>query len=242
MDDDMIEASHKSIAVGTDETDEEESEPFEIPLASDYDPDKKFDWSSDALVSGPPAGAHGLDSELSFADLEAADRSAEPSTTPPASDFGISGAETLEMDRESFASLDSNEDSGIDDEAEILDLDLDLELSPSYAANPIDSSDPYQATDPEPRLAEPEAYTELDEDPDAAIHETIPYDIGEQPPIREPEERVEPDNFPPGLIDEISQRVIEKLSDAVVREIARIEVPRIAEKLIREALDGTKRN
>lgn len=39
------------------------------------------------------------------------------------------------------------------------------------------------------------------------------------------------------LIDTIVERVLAKLNDSVVREVAREEVPRIAEKLMREALE-----
>lgn len=45
----------------------------------------------------------------------------------------------------------------------------------------------------------------------------------------------------PEMIDLIVQRVLEKLSDRVVREVAREEVPKVAEKLIREALDNSGR-
>ncbi len=41
----------------------------------------------------------------------------------------------------------------------------------------------------------------------------------------------------PEFVALVSQRVIEKLSDSVIREIAQDAVPRIAEKLIREALE-----
>jgi CheY-like chemotaxis protein len=44
------------------------------------------------------------------------------------------------------------------------------------------------------------------------------------------------------VIDRIVDRVMEKLSDSVVREVAMREVPRIAEKLMREALDQEERN
>ena len=41
----------------------------------------------------------------------------------------------------------------------------------------------------------------------------------------------------PELIELITQRVIERLSDRAVREVAQEAVPRIAEKLMREALE-----
>lgn len=43
--------------------------------------------------------------------------------------------------------------------------------------------------------------------------------------------------FSPELIEAIAQRVLEKLSDKAVRDAAKEAVPRIAEKLIREALE-----
>ncbi|HVF47055.1 MAG TPA: response regulator [Pyrinomonadaceae bacterium] len=45
----------------------------------------------------------------------------------------------------------------------------------------------------------------------------------------------------PELVELVAQRVIEKLSDQVVREIALDAVPRVAEKLIREALSQDKK-
>ena len=48
-------------------------------------------------------------------------------------------------------------------------------------------------------------------------------------------------DLPPELIALIVTGVLEKLSDSVVREIAQEAVPRIAEKLIREALEEDKK-
>lgn len=72
---------------------------------------------------------------------------------------------------------------------------------------------------------------------DPAIHDTIPYEPGEQPPVADVEPEPEVEHFSPELIERIANRVIERLSDSVVREVAKEEVPRIAEKLIREALE-----
>ncbi|MFZ1702418.1 MAG: response regulator [Pyrinomonadaceae bacterium] len=46
-------------------------------------------------------------------------------------------------------------------------------------------------------------------------------------------------NMSPEFITAVAQKVLESLSDRVVREVAKEAVPQIAEKLIREALDGT---
>ncbi len=59
--------------------------------------------------------------------------------------------------------------------------------------------------------------------------------------LHEPETAAEPapkaDAISPELIEMIAQRVIDKLSDKVVREVALEAVPRITENMIREALD-----
>ena len=59
-------------------------------------------------------------------------------------------------------------------------------------------------------------------------------DAAEAPAIAENGDLKEPS---PELISLIARRVVEMLSDSVVREIAQTAVPRIAEKLIREALE-----
>lgn len=49
-------------------------------------------------------------------------------------------------------------------------------------------------------------------------------------------------NMSPEFITAVAQKVLESLSDRVVREVAKEAVPQIAEKLIREALDGNKKD
>lgn len=53
---------------------------------------------------------------------------------------------------------------------------------------------------------------------------------------------VTPRSASPELIEMIANRVVEKLSDRAIRDVARETVPQIAEKLIREALDTEKKN
>jgi DNA-binding response OmpR family regulator len=68
-----------------------------------------------------------------------------------------------------------------------------------------------------------------------------------EPEVNEPE--TSPDQTPETetagpsseFITLVAQRVVEKLSDAVIREIAQDAVPRIAEKLMREALEQDKK-
>jgi len=53
---------------------------------------------------------------------------------------------------------------------------------------------------------------------------------------------VGPEEPSPDLIALIAQRVVERLSDKVIREVAQTAVPAIAEKLIREALEDGKKD
>jgi hypothetical protein len=57
------------------------------------------------------------------------------------------------------------------------------------------------------------------------------------------QETLQPESFEltEAEIELIAKRVVEKLSDHIIRDIARDAVPRIAEKLIREALDQDKK-
>lgn len=57
-----------------------------------------------------------------------------------------------------------------------------------------------------------------------------------------PAPAIEQNGVTPELIDEIVGRVLERLSDKTVREVALDAVPRIAEKLIREALEAGSKN
>jgi CheY-like chemotaxis protein len=83
---------------------------------------------------------------------------------------------------------------------------------------------------------------------DPAIHDSIsdteefrsPYAVNEIDRAAEPvKETTEPSRLEltEDTINLLAKRIVEKLSDRVVRDIAQEAVPRIAEKLIREALD-----
>jgi CheY-like chemotaxis protein len=239
MDDDMIEASPRMPASFSDDI-----EPVSIPLRDNYDPDTKFDWSPDALVSDPepePPQQPAFEPRFVFTNDEPApvpDNSNGQATESEPSDLGINGMDTLEMDPADLHTADEHGADDPDDDSEILDLDIGPSISQRHEDTSLSEST--EVAQPVEKERNVEFLPEFDDEPDPAIHDTIPYAVGEQPPILDPEEVVIPDAFPPELVDKIAQRVIEKLSDSVVREIARIEVPRVAEKLIREALDGRK--
>lgn len=279
MDDDMIVASHQA---PEPEAEAESPVPgaISIPLVENYDPDKKFDWSSEELVTdsgSEPESAQTsgfeprfvfadddeferetAESELHSADAVETDQAPEDRDQPE-----IAGMDTIEMDRGDLHAQEQESVELSEEESEILDLDLDLDLDAQGPAvvEPGASVVPYEPERPvetpseqeaeiSPELGEGDEYEhsapdqpadETDEEPDPAIHDTIPYGIGEQPPIEAHEPAAEiSTEFPPEVIESIVQKVLERLSDSVVREVARIEVPRVAEKLIREALDGKR--
>lgn len=72
--------------------------------------------------------------------------------------------------------------------------------------------------------------------------ESLPKAVEEPNSLEEKRQPSFADDIPNEVIDHIVDRVMEKLSDSVVREIAMTEVPRIAEKLMREALEQEERN
>lgn len=104
-----------------------------------------------------------------------------------------------------------------------------LEEPPTVDESYIESTDknldvpPYDANSP---------FAETVETNVAEIMAPVPGNSDEQPPAV-----TQSDEPSPEMIALIAQRVIDHLSDSVVRDIAMEAVPRIAEKLMREALD-----
>lgn len=237
MDDEMIEASY--ISSGPEDDVE-----LDLGVPQPASPSREFDWSPDAIVStspAPPAHEKELDPSewLEEEDVERspeeelifnpAGKTEEPQTSPdaPAEDDDDAGP-----DLSSFETIEfSNVPAVVPVPFSVHDKEDDavLDTAPSTEAEEkVSASDP--STD------------EIEEGPDSdpAIHETIPYAVGEQPPM------IPPKTGSPAVdeevIDQIVKRVVEKLSDSVVREIALVEVPRIAEKLMREALNQDRKS
>ncbi len=211
LDDEMIEASYLSPPP-------ENSFADLMPAEQKSEDIKEFDWSPESLVSEPVAD------EPSRASFGPRFELVEDEPSEAVLDVGqepeLAQPENQEIEIEipeptiEEASDERVYDNSDDDDVELFD---DLGLGSSNYNAPVDAG------------------ISQDQDVDPAIHDTIPYAVGEQPPVQATEEtqaRVSPE-----LIEEIARRVIERLSDGAVREIAQIEVPRIAEKLIREALE-----
>lgn len=90
----------------------------------------------------------------------------------------------------------------------------------------------------------PELETDVESAAEPSVAGDIPLRVEDTTERDTERHAAEPVHFEPSeeVIDVIVKRVMEKLSDSVVREIAREAVPRIAEKMIREALAEDTKN
>ncbi|MEQ1604588.1 MAG: response regulator [Pyrinomonadaceae bacterium] len=223
-------------------------------LSADDQPNgeiKEFDWSPESVVAGTvqaespepafePLAESEIDSSENAAEPQIAESVAEDEELLWLAETGRESEVHAVGDAESMETIEISHAPDLigtvgrsPAESPKVEADDDVQLF-----DDIDFTKPNDAaTEPQrgPEAAEDEEPTE---DVDPSIHDTIPYEPGEQPPV--PAVEPEPEYFSPELIDRIAQRVIERLSDSVVREVAKEEVPRIAEKLIREALEQEK--
>lgn len=210
MDDEMIEASYRS------------PDPVDEPLQIDDDPAenvKEFDWSPEAIVSeelaedGSPGDERGLDP------ADSAESSAQSDDSARSDRTNVEGSQ--ESDPSTFETIEFSN-------------------APAMVSMPLSSAEAVEADDQADDGDELLSIFEESNQPnkvDHAIHETVPYSDGEQPVGVIDIDKERGEQISQELIENIIHRVVEKLSDSVVREIARVEVPRIAEKLIREALE-----
>ncbi len=190
------------------------SRPEDDTAESDL-PAKEFDWSPEAMVAETEESARQpdkkeLDPRDWLEDDDPVDQAVEPGEA--------SSEDEIEQDLSTFETLEFSNAPAI------VPVPLGLTDAPSEQDDLLDVFDDMRRTEP---------------DIDPAIHETVPYDIGEQPPG--PDALDLGKAIPAELVDEIVRRVVTRLSDSVVREIARVEVPRIAEKLMREALENEEK-
>lgn len=157
---------------------------------------------------------------------------AAESEAPPAAEKELDPADWAEDDANSETPEDDVAESGRVSDLSSFDT---IEFDNAPAILPTSAEVSEDDDDDEELLA---LFDEID-DVDPAIHDTVPYAEGEQPPIIETNgDRAEVST---DTIEKIVKMVVARLSDSVVRDIARVEVPRIAEKLIREALEQEKK-
>ncbi|MGE3466831.1 MAG: PleD family two-component system response regulator [Pyrinomonadaceae bacterium] len=126
-----------------------------------------------------------------------------------------------------------------------------VEGSPSFEDHPAEEpsgveSSQYTEPDVEAEDAQPpaeraEPNIESELEPEPVVDSDVPAALAEETgsPAQLSDDRT---NMSPEFITAVAQKVLESLSDRVVREVAREAVPQIAEKLIREALDGNKKD
>jgi len=245
MDDEMIETNHVSSS----------SEPGFADISKDDQPNgeiKEFDWSPESLVaSDEEEEKPAFEPKFSFDESEN-NASQIGASEPNIAEAVAEDEEMLWLAETASESETVPSDVGSMETIEIgHDSDLLGTLSfepPERPKTPADDDvqlfEDIDFTKPSHPAAELEANvddeTKIVDEVDPAIHDTIPYEPGEQPPVAAVEP--EPEYFSPELIERVAQRVIERLSDSVVREVAKEEVPRIAEKLIREALEHEKKS
>lgn len=165
--------------------------------------------------------------------------------------YNNSFAETVQMDK-----LDTVDDllgdSGMDDEmietsypSEVFEDNTAFD-SPEDRLHEFDWSSGSMVNElgpirPTGTALEPKIVTEQPDDPVFTVSDEPSVDantVENIPAIARDNGLDEPS---PELITLLTQRVIERLSDRIIREIARDAVPRIAEKLIREALNQEKK-
>lgn len=195
-------------------------------------PVKEFDWSLESLISAPAS------------ETKADDESGDVDRKPEVSEdnhLGNGSDEVAPTDSDKLMSprieeLDTIEISVRDVAAE----SEDSETEPSELIEFLGNDDDWIGD----RWIESQGVEDSDDvlsfgSSKQAIHVTIPSKTGEQPPFSLAG-NVEPEAS--DMIEKITNRVIERLSDTVIREIAKVEVPRIAEKLIREALEQEKKD
>lgn len=213
MDDDMIEASYLA-------------PPLRENSAETTEPVKEFDWSPEAIVETERPAFQPASNEKDL----------DPSEWLDGED-----AKTDEIQRSSGRFFDfskqgepvgtATSEQGESDPSTF--ETVDFSNSPAVVPQPL-SAAVLEEGDEDELLDIFDEHNRSSAD-DFTIHDTIPYSVGEQPPG--PSTEQPGSSISDEMIEEIVRRVVHKLSDVVVRDIARIEVPRIAEKLIREALN-----
>lgn len=228
LDDEMVEASYPTEAYTNDLNGlipDAESVAGAVGAVEDT---KEFDWSPAAVVSEPiktPPAAF----EPKFVFDETADEPAEAI------------AQTVDEPTEAIDET-SQFERIVDDE----DLGLDALIGTSSAAEAKSLVESEAETPDEGRVAEPGAVAE-ETQAETLIDE--PQTEAAEPEIW-PEVEAAPDAhaespmaaITPEMLDLIVEKVVSRLSDSVIREVALEAVPRIAEKLIREALSDTGRS
>ncbi len=227
LDDEMIEASYPTAA----NTNDLNGLIPDAELVADKAPEqdasvedtKDFDWSPTAVVSEPIETLAAFEPKFVFDETgdEAAETNPEPVEEPTQAVAGASQFERVVDDED--IGLDVLISTSTGPEAETV-LEAPVEVDVAEAESVAEESQLETLTEePQPAAAEPDIWPEVEAAPEQQA----------APQIAELTQE---------MLDIIVERVVTRLSDQVIREVALDAVPRIAEKLIREALSDTGRS
>ena len=220
MDDDMIEASYAGPVQNDNVVD------F-VAAAEQPERTKEFDWSPESMViEGSPAEEVAVAFEPKFVFEETSGEEERPFVQE---DVSLSGQEQVTQGYFGEESAEQN-------------------IAPFERSQFTQEPRGEETHEPELESFEPAAVAV----PEYVSEETLEHQvvIGEietfQPAVVEEVPVAENNGSPTEpsaeLINLIAQRVIERLSDKVIREVAQDAVPQIAEKLIREALEDENKH
>src|SRR6185503_4012980 len=138
-----------------------------------------------------------------------------------------------------------------EEEEFVLDLD-DEPAAPAYAAAPVRTFVEPQVTEAVAAAGAYESSYQPEVHSPFADTQEVPYptavsdvavvepELAEPEPVAAPSTGLSVDQLTPEMIDAIARRVVEMMSDKVVREIAWEVVPDLAELLIKQQLEKTK--
>ncbi|MEQ1644150.1 MAG: response regulator [Pyrinomonadaceae bacterium] len=221
LDDEMIEASYPTEGY-TDDLNGliPEADPVAEPKDEVVDDTKEFDWSPAAVVAEtietPPAAF-----EPKFVFDETGDEPTE-AIAEPVNEQAEVVAETTQFER-----IVDDEDLGLDaliGKTTTTEPEPAEEVAAAAAETVVEESEvEILPEEPQADTTEPEIWPEVESAPDEHVEPQMPV-------------------ITPEMLDLIAERVVARLSDSVIREVALEAVPRIAEKLIREALSDTGRS
>ena len=133
-----------------------------------------------------------------------------------------------------------------EEEEFVLDLDDEPATAPAYAAAPARTFVEPQVTEAVVAAGayessyQPEVHSPFADTQEVAYPTDVAVVEPEPEPAAAPSTNLSADQLTPEMIDAIARRVVEMMSDKVVREIAWEVVPDLAELLIKEQLEKTK--
>jgi len=133
-----------------------------------------------------------------------------------------------------------------EEEEFVLDLDDEPATAPAYAATPARTFVEPQVTEAVAAAGayessyQPEVHSPFADTQEVAYPTDVAVVEPEPEPAAAPSTNLSADQLTPEMIDAIARRVVEMMSDKVVREIAWEVVPDLAELLIKQQLEKTK--